>query len=374
MRFLFLLVTAITQCCIAFSQYKVVIKISSIPTNPIAENIYIAGSFNNWNPKDESFKMNKESDGLFTIVLPNVPGGDYEYKFTRGGWETVETTVDGRQIANRSLKLMSDTTIKLDIDGWSQGKPRQISHSMSGNVQVLDTAFNIPQLGRKRRIWIYLPKNYQGSKVRYPVLYMHDGQNLFDDATSFSGEWGVDEALDSAKKQCIVVGIDNGGLKRMNEYNPYDHERFGKGEGDLYLEFIVRTLKPYIDKKFRTKKDASNTIIAGSSMGGLISLYAVIKYPKVFGKAGVFSPAFWIAPQLKHDIEKKVKPSTHKNLRIYFYGGDQEGTEMVRGMLYFFELMRQKASSKMKVRINAEGKHNEPTWKGEFPAFYEWIL
>jgi len=164
------------------------------------------------------------------------------------------------------------------------------------------------------------------------------------------------------------------GTKRMNEYNPYDNESFGKGEGDLYVDFIVKTLKPYIDKKFRTKKDAANTLIAGSSMGGLISMYAVIKYPKVFGKAGVFSPAFWVAPGLKDAIEKKVKPSTHKNLRIYFYGGDQEGGEMVRGMLYIFELMRHKGSSKMKVRINAEGKHNEPTWRDEFPAFYQWIM
>jgi predicted alpha/beta superfamily hydrolase len=203
---------------------------------------------------------------------------------------------------------------------------------------------------------------------------MHDGQNLFDDATSFAGEWGVDEALDSAKKQCIVVGIDNDGAKRMNEYNPFDHEKFGKGEGDLYVQFIAKTLKPYIDKHYRTKTDAANTIIAGSSMGGLISMYAVIKYPKVFGKAGVFSPAFWVAPQLKTDVEKLVKTSTHKNVRIYFYAGEQEGSQMVVDMLYIFERIRKLGASKMKVKINAEGKHNEPTWRNEFPDFYDWIM
>jgi metallo-beta-lactamase class B len=374
MRFLFLIAAAITQSIIAPAQYKVVIKISSLPVNPVAETVYLAGNFNNWNPKDESFKLRKDPEGNYMIIFPNVPEGDYEFKFTRGGWETVETTADGRQIANRSLKLMSDTTLNLEIDGWSEGKPREIVPSVSRNVHILDSAFNIPQLGRERRIWIYLPRNYFESKTKYAVLYMHDGQNLFNNATSFAGEWGVDEALDSARKQCIVVGIDNGGVKRMTEYNPYDHEKFGKGEGDLYVDFIAKTLKPLIDKKFRTKKDAANTMIAGSSMGGLISMYAVIKYPKIFGKAGVFSPAFWVAEGLKDDIEKKVKPSTHKNLRIYFYGGDQEGSQMVTGMLQVFELMRQKGSSKMKVKINAEGKHNEPTWKEEFPAFYDWIL
>ncbi|HYJ37360.1 MAG TPA: alpha/beta hydrolase-fold protein [Chitinophagaceae bacterium] len=374
MRSFLLLFLAIAHSVIAVAQYKVVIKINSLPSSPVSESVYIAGSFNNWNPKDEAFKLRKEADDKFTITFPDVPAGDYEYKFTRGGWETVETTADGRQIGNRTLKLMSDTTLNIDINGWSEGKPRQIPHTANSRVQILDTAFYIPQLHRRRRIWIYMPKDYATSKTRYPVLYMHDGQNLFDDATSFAGEWGIDEAIDSAKKQCIVVGIDNGGVKRMNEYNPYNHERYGKGEGDLYVQFIAKTLKPLIDKKYRTRKEAANTIICGSSMGGLISMYAVMKYPKTFGKAGVFSPAFWVAPQLKADIEKNVKPSTHKNLRIYFYGGDQEGGEMVKGMLYIFELMRKKSNPKMKAKINAEGKHNEPTWRNEFPAFYNWIL
>jgi predicted alpha/beta superfamily hydrolase len=374
MRKAVFILIAIVQVYFVSAQYKLVIRIHSLPSNVNTETIFVAGSFNNWNPHDELCRLKKSEDGQFTISFPNVPAGDYEYKFTKGGWESVETTPDGRQIANRSLKLMSDTTLVIDIQGWSEGKPRIIPHTMSSNVQILDSAFYIPQLDRHRRIWIYLPKNYSHSKMHYPVLYMHDGQNLFDEATSFAGEWGIDEALDSAKKQCIVVGIDNDGARRMNEYNPFDHEKFGKGEGDLYVQFIAKTLKPYIDKHFRTKADPANTLIAGSSMGGLISMYAVMKYPKVFGRAGVFSPAFWVAPQLKTDIEKMVKASTHKNVRIYFYAGEQEGNQMVVDMLYMFERMRKLGSSKMKVKINAEGKHNEPTWRHEFPDFYNWIM
>ena len=202
---------------------------------------------------------------------------------------------------------------------------------------------------------------------------MHDGQNLFNEATSYAGEWGVDESMDSLRKKSIIVGIDNGQQMRMNEYNPYDHPKYGKGEGKKYVEFIAKTLKPYIDKKYRTKKDASNTMISGSSMGGLISLYAVIKYPCVFGKAGVFSPAFWVANSLRTDIATLVKPSTHKHLRIYFYAGEMENKDMVKDMLYYFERMRKLGGSKMLVRINADGKHDEPTWRAEFPAFYNWI-
>ena len=203
---------------------------------------------------------------------------------------------------------------------------------------------------------------------------MHDGQNVFDDATSAYGEWGVDEALDSLGKkhrEIIVVAIDNGADKRINEYSPYDMEKYGKGEGGAYVDFLVQTLKPYIDKKYRTQKDEKNTFIAGSSMGGLISFYAILKYPKVFGGAGVFSPAFWITPQLKNinpEQAKKVKG------KIYFYAGQAEGEQMVPGMLHVFEQMRRYSKAKMQTVIRAEGKHNEPTWRNEFPLFYQWIL
>lgn len=159
---------------------------------------------------------------------------------------------------------------------------------------------------------------------------MHDGQNLFDEYTGNFGEWGVDEALDSLIKTgapaCIVVGINNG-PNRINEYNPYNTDRFGKGEGDNYLQFIVNNLKPYIDKHYKTLSQKENTIIAGSSMGGLISYYAVAKYPSVFGKAGVFSPSFWIAPQMD-SLTQAVAPSLSG--KYFLYGWKRIGRSYSR--------------------------------------------
>jgi predicted alpha/beta superfamily hydrolase len=232
----------------------------------------------------------------------------------------------------------------------------------------------MPQLNRHRRVWIYLPQSYSTSRKKYPVLYMHDGQNVFDEATSFAGEWGVDEALDTVEngeQECIVVAVDNGGDKRMNEYSPYDMERFGKGEGDRYVDFLVKTLKPYIDKKYRTKRNSRYRFIAGSSMGGLISFYAMIKYPKVFGGAGVFSPAFWIVPHLKEVMAQKAAKVKGK---IYFYAGQQESASMVPDMLMVFEQMNRHSKAKMTSVIRSEGKHNEATWRHEFPKFYKWLL
>jgi predicted alpha/beta superfamily hydrolase len=209
--------------------------------------------------------------------------------------------------------------------------------------------------------------------MRYPVLYMHDGQNLFEDSTSFSGEWGIDEALDSLGKrfgEVIVVGIDNGGDKRMNEYSPFDMERFGKGEGDQYADFLVKNLMPYINKTYRTRRQAREAMIAGSSMGGLISLYAMLKYPKKFGNAGVFSPAFWIAPALKNVVEKRAKRVKGK---IYFFAGQQESERMVPDMLDIMQRMSQLSKAKITTVIRSEGKHNEATWRQEFPLFYQWI-
>src|SRR5215217_5822253 len=130
------------------------------------------------------------------------------------------------------------------------------------NVYVADSSFFISQLNRYRRVWVYLPASYTASKKNYPVIYMQDGQNVFDAKTSFAGEWGVDEAMDTLEnlvQETIVVAIDNGGEKRMNEYAPFDMERFGKAEGDAYVEFLVKTLRPYINKKYRTKKCRKNT-------------------------------------------------------------------------------------------------------------------
>ena len=301
---------ALFKFLIGSAQYRVHFVIDRFPAYTTTNNkIYLAGSFNNWNPHDERMVLTWE-DGKPGITIDLV-AGKIEYKFTRGSWETVESVNGGFPTPNRSAMIEKDTTIQVTVEHWADHFPRKAKQSTaSRNVHVIDTAFFMPQLNRHRRIWIYLPEGYASSNKKYPVLYMHDGQNLFDEATGPFGEWGVDEALDTLgphHKELIVVGIDNGAEKRLNEYSPYDMEKYGKGEGDQYVDFLVKTLKPFIDKHYRTKKDDDNTFIAGSSMGGLISFYAILKYPKVFGAAGVFSPAFWITPGLRTSMQRGQK-------------------------------------------------------------------
>ncbi|MDB5195730.1 MAG: hypothetical protein JWP88_100 [Flaviaesturariibacter sp.] len=356
-----------------FAQHTVQIKVLTLPSyHTQADAVFIAGSFNNWNPGNKQYQLVPDAKGNYSISL-KLANGRYEYKLTRGNWERGES-VGAAGIDNRIMEISSDTIITISVKDWADHFPKAPRVSTANShVHIIDTAFFMPQLNRYRRIWIYLPESYSSSKRKYPVLYMHDGQNVFDALYGFGGEWGVDEALDTLGPkfgESIVVGIDHGGDKRLNEYSPYDMEKYGKGEGDQYVDFLVKTLQPYINKHYRTSRKAADTYVAGSSMGGLISLYAILKYPKKFGGAGVFSPAFWIAPSIKEAIAKRGRKVKGK---VYFYAGKLESESMVPDMLNVFQCLHKVSKAKMVSVIRSEGKHNEPTWQQEFPLFYKWV-
>lgn len=369
---LFLISFIVIAAC---AQHKVNIIIEKYPAFTGDGPLYLAGDFNNWEPAHERSKLIKLADGRYAFRSDNVPGGDYQFKVTRGSWETVESGPTGQPIANRQLSIVSDTTVVLAVEGWGDafGTRKKPVATSSSQVRVIDTAFFMPQLGRTRRVWVYLPKDYQDSKRKYPVLYMHDGQNLFDDLTSYAGEWGVDEALDSLNKGFIVVGIDNGQGKRMNEYNPNDNPRFGKGEGAEYLAFIVKTLKPYIDKHYRTSRKPEHTAIAGSSMGGLISFYAGLWYPGVFGKVGVFSPSFWISPAVEKELDEASLDRKKRYQQYYFFAGGKEGGNMVPDMERVVGVMKAKGLYDLSAIVDPNGMHNESTWRKQMPGFIDWL-
>jgi predicted alpha/beta superfamily hydrolase len=232
-----------------------------------------------------------------------------------------------------------------------------------------------PQLQTKKKIWVYLPLNYEKSNKKYPVIYMHDAQNLFDQAASYAEEWNIDETLDSLKAKVIVIGIEHGNEKRFEELTPYKNEKRGGGNADAYLEFIVKTVKPQIDSTFRTKTSAKNTCIWGSSLGGLVSFYAALQYPEVFGKVGCFSPAFWIN---KNEIFQKMENTPKFDTKIYLLCGDKEGKEdMVINMKEMETLINSKRCECKKLNksvIVKEGEHNEKLWRNAFAKAYLWLF
>jgi len=269
-------------------------------------------------------------------------------------------------------------SIQIQVHGQAAGSEPEKQSTRSANVKILSENFSAPQLNTTRRIWIYLPPDYVSSRKKYPVLYMHDGQNLFDDKTSFAGEWQIDEALDKiyqeTGKSAIVVGIDNGGEKRMEELSPFKNEKYGGGNGENYMRFIVETLKPYIDGNFRTKPGRKHTILGGSSLGALISVYGGVKHPGTFGKILAFSNAFWFNAS---GLENFIKGS-NQNLssqKYYFVQGKNESADMQAQTQRIIDALKFKKVKAKNIynRSDEDGKHNEMYWRREFPAAFLWL-
>ncbi|WP_237057137.1 alpha/beta hydrolase [Microbulbifer sediminum] len=243
------------------------------------------------------------------------------------------------------------------------------------NVHVLPP-MTMDSLDRQRTVRIYLPPGYGDSDRRYPVLYMHDGQNLFDTASSYAGEWRVDETLNRLATErgleLIVVGIDHGGEHRIHELTPFDHPEYGAAEGAAYLEFLVGQLKPFVDARFNTMPGRDHTAIMGSSLGGLISHYALLRYPEVFSRAAVFSPAYWVAPGI---YPLAAESADGARSRLYLLMGGAEGEDMVSGYLRMQTLLqRQIPPSCLRTRLVPDGGHNEGFWRDEFARAVNWLF
>jgi predicted alpha/beta superfamily hydrolase len=265
----------------------------------------------------------------------------------------------------------------------------QQSHTLTGDIRF-HKDFHSKILNNERDLVVYLPPGYQTNRnQRYSVLYLHDGQNLFDGATSFipGKEWRVDETAQSLIiagkiEPLIIVGINNAGKDRINEYTPVADEKYKMGgKADLYGRMLVEELKPFIDSTYRTRPDAAHTGLGGSSLGGLVSLYLGLKYPKVFGRVAAVSPSVWFAgKQILHYSESiKTRPST----RIWLDIGTREGrtTEDALQSVSDARLLREtliKKGWKQGKDLNyfeAEGaEHNETAWAARVERILEFLF
>ncbi len=249
-----------------------------------------------------------------------------------------------------------------------------INAQSTASNQVSNFKIEAPQLNTNKTIWVYLPKSYESSEKNYPVIYMFDAQNLFDAKASYVGEWKVDEYLDTiSANESIIIAIEHGNDKRIEELTPYFHEEYGRGKGESFLDFIKHTLKPHADITYRTLSDRQHTTIFGSSLGGLMAFYAVLQYPETFGNAGVFSPAFWVNPEI-YDFAKTA--SINKQSRFYFLAGTDESDTMVSEVENMIALLKANdvSMTNIKQKIVEGGKHNEAFWSSNFPDAYIWLM
>lgn len=349
---------------------------ATIPSDTPAENsIYIAGSFQGYKPT-VALKMDKTGDYTYTVTIQSVT--QINYKILCGkSWDNVEMAADGQDISDRTAST-ANPTVNITVEKWKSTDVIPMSYT------YIDEALDFePYLSGSRNIWVYLPKDYTTNTGKsYPVLYMHDGQNVFEQGDF--GTWEAHKAFealqDKGKEVGIVVAINNG-AGRMSEYTPFPNTSNAPiAKGDEYLQAIINVIMPYINANYRTLTGPENTGIAGSSLGGLISYYAGLKHPDVFGRIGAMSPSFWYC---KNDLSDYVNNWTADantaKARIYFICGDSEGSNpssMITDMQEFYDKTKSKGflENNLKHEVVVGGAHNEASWAAQIERVYDFIF
>jgi predicted alpha/beta superfamily hydrolase len=248
------------------------------------------------------------------------------------------------------------------VEAWQAG-------DVSG--KLLGSVVKSPQLGNERTVLLYLPASYDEGDKRYPVIYLQDGQNLFDPSTAFCGQtWQAGETMTQLAGEgieAIVVAPYHLGTERIREYNPFPQWRHGRGEP--YAAFLADTLKPIIDHDFRTLSDAPHTWVGGSSMGGLISLYAYCMRPHVFGGALVMSPSLWVANGAAYELARaRLEPGG----RLYIDNGTRESSAQPLAML---ALEKGYCEGADLLYVQGKGdRHTEPAWARRLPDALRFLL
>ena len=340
--------------------------------------VFITGNFNQWNPRDKNFELSKTEENTYTIEiedkkLPKL----IEYKYSKGGWENVEIDRFGNITPNRkilkSAKKSLDAVEKWRIN-WAPFKSEFFPIA-----EIISEKFFIPQLNRTRKIWALLPHDYRETEKTYPVLYLQDAQNLFNEGSPF-GNWEIDQKMsiltEYGRGNVIIIAIENGSEDRIKEYVLDNESITQNAEGKKYIRFLADTLKPYVDSVYRTKPEREFTGIGGSSLGGLISIYSGFLYPEVYSKLMIFSPSLWINPENNYPQMNFKNPY---DIKVYMYGGEKEGSEMTERIHLFEETMEGWENSlslqfSFKISINPEGRHQEFYWSQEFPRAMEWLF
>ncbi|CAN5363446.1 alpha/beta hydrolase-fold protein [soil metagenome] len=339
--------------------------------------VFVSGNFCDWLPDLDAFRMQSVGPGEYVyefpkdITLPET----LEYKYTRGGWDQVELDASGEGVGNRTVSPSAKS--KQDyVPHWRwYGMP--FNPSFLPKIELLGDDFKVPHVNQTRRVHVLLPHDYATSEKRYPVLYLHDGQNLFGGGVGY-GSWEVDQKMailaSRQHHEVILVSIDHTNEQRIREFT-LTRTRAGNGRGQYYLDFIHKTLKPLVDKRFRTLPDAANTGIGGSSLGGLISIYAGLLHPDVFGRLMIFSPSLWISPNIYFDAIRFQAPVP---MKIYAYGGGKESSYMVPSIQRFRDALarQQYGGNPIDVHLSVDptGTHQEAHWSREFPTAVEWLF
>lgn len=352
----------------------------------LAENpdavVYMPCGGNQWTPNGwPSGPATKQpaggEPGAWTIRIPlmAVPAPGLDYKITLGSWERVELNADGSERENRHVERKTGVE-RITVEAFAD-KPPPVP-TVTGRLDVFTMTSPVQRVVRTVRVW--LPPGYDTDRQRrYPVLYMNDGQNLFDELTSFAGEWGADETVtglieSGAIEPMIVVGVDNMGRMRSTEYLPFDAgsaapQALG-GHADKYAEFLVKWLKPRIDGEYRTLPDAAHTGLGGSSFGGVVTLYTAMEHPGVYGRLLVESPSLWVGDGKLMEMIRGFDGAWPGRVFVGMGGSETGGADRDAELVALAEELETAleeapgAPGAVELVIEPGAAHNEEAWRG----------
>jgi enterochelin esterase-like enzyme len=375
MKSFFLCLLFVTAIANAAESFKITFNVYA-PGLPDSATVYISGNdcaIGGWHPGTVALLKTKTDLWQLQTTIPDSTL--LEFKFTRGSWANEALDANGKIPANHLLHVFSDTSFTVLITQWNSGEiEAEFVGQVTGTVN-LHTDFRFGTL-RPRDVQVWLPPGYQAnSGQRFPVLYMHDGQNLFDPQTSFSGvDWQLDEIADSLItgkhiRPVIIVGINNTD-DRSREYAPGD-------TGSAYMQLVTTVIKPFIDREYPTLPDRKNTFTGGGSSGALISFMLIWEHPDVFSGAACLSTPFRIAHL---DYVRTVRNTTDvpKDIRVYLDNGDvgleerlQPGNDEVMSEL---EKKGYRSGIDFTWYLDKGAEHGEEAWARRGHRFIRWLL
>lgn len=322
--------------------------------------------------KSDGVRLRRQRDGTWRGKIPMEDGVDFQCKVTLGRWDRVEKDSQGRDIPNRRVTSRNGDVVDFEVLGW--GQLHVVANTIVGELHTHERFYS-SALSNVRTVWVWVPPGYSREESRrYPVVYMHDGQNLFDAAkASFGVEWGVDEAVWNlvqvgAMRQCIIVGVENT-ADRFGEYTPSAAGGVG-GRAGTYGKFLTRELKTFVDTYYRTEDGPTNTFLIGSSLGGLVSLYLLREYPEVYGGCGAMSPSlWWDGEAFLKETERDGRWAQGKRIWVDMGTaesgwGDEQGH--VRRTLRMGEALAKagmKSGQDLRCEVIEGAEHNEAAWR-----------
>lgn len=369
--------------------------------------MYLAGTINGWNPADPEYILSGRSDTRWQIVIDeDLKGVTLGFKLTLGGWDREELDGNGNPIENRTLPLVDRSklapgekpVIEISVPEFRVPVPLSEQVRTSGIYRELQVTGDVRRLevrggagameNATRDLLVLLPPEYDAPKnreKRYPVLYMFDGQNLFEQLPGVAGEWNIDETATELMKRgkakdAIIVGIPHAGENRISEYMAYDVYTGVEAQGDACMRWVIHEVMPRVNRAFRTKTDRESTAIGGASLGGMMALYGATRYADRFGSALVESmPAFGESTILDA-IETKGRPEA-----IYFgVGGNEISTDpsddernatyvaFTKKLASRFEKMI--GAKRVKLVVADDASHNEDAWAERFEEAFTFLF